>query len=235
LKTHVISAGSGPRKKGHALAGLLLVTALVGALLNFGIPILAHADDVPPSLLLDRAEQGDVQAQFDLGTLFYYGKGVAENPEAAFAWFKKAADKGHAAAQYAVGRMYYYGKGVEQNGKEALLWFRKSAENGSADAQFALGVMYQFGKSVEKDLKEAAKWFRSAADAGMASAQYALGAMYSLGQGVVRDAQEGYRWLQKSADQNYDPAIRTLVVIRNGGPEVEIRIQEIQTSLADVF
>lgn len=195
----------------------------------------AQADERSPEVLIKLAEQGDAQAQFDIGVKFYYGQGVSQDRQAAFAWFRKAAEQGHAAAQYALGRMYYYGQGVKQSGQDALQWFRKAAEKGSADAQFSLGVMYQFGKGVEKDVKQAEKWYRSAAESGLAAAQYALGAMYRLGQGAVKDTEEGYRWLKKAADQQYKPAVQTLTIIQAGGPDVEVKIQDIQNSLPDTF
>ena len=45
------------------------------------------------------ADQGNAYAQFSLGTMYRFGKGVAKDYAAAVFWFRKAADKGLAAAQ----------------------------------------------------------------------------------------------------------------------------------------
>jgi len=221
----------------HTLEAMSLRFAFIVMVLVMytGTPYSAAAQDRSPEIVLVLAEKGDAQAQFDMGVIYLYGKGVPKNPETAFTWFRKAAEQGHAAAQYAMGRLYYYGQGVEQNANEALRWFRQSADKGYANAQFALGVMYQFGKSVTKDVKEAARWYHSAADSGLAAAQYALGAMYSLGEGVVKDADEGLRWLRKAAEQNYEPATQTLVIIQSGDPDIEVKIRGIQAEISTSF
>jgi TPR repeat protein len=215
------------------VALLMLTIAISG--FSPATAICANSDGKPLEILLELAQKGDSEAQFEIGLAYYYGKGVSQNQETALGWFRKAAEQGHAAAQYAIGRMYYYGHGVGQDVNESVKWFRNAAENGYADAQFALGVMYQFGKSVEKDFKEAKKWYQSAAEKGMAAAQFALGTMYHLGQGVVKDAKEGVRWLQKAAEQNYEPASQTLVIIESGGPDVEGKIQRMQLVLSEAL
>ena len=54
-----------------------------------------------------RAEQGDAQAQFNLGEMYRTGEGVAQDYKEAAAWFRKAADQGDAQAQLNLGVMYY--------------------------------------------------------------------------------------------------------------------------------
>ena len=45
------------------------------------------------------AEQGDPQAEFNMGLMYYKGEGVLQNYETATVWFKKAAQQGHSQAQ----------------------------------------------------------------------------------------------------------------------------------------
>ena len=40
------------------------------------------------------AEQGDAQAQYNLGSMYYNGQGVDVNYKKAFEWFEKAAKQG---------------------------------------------------------------------------------------------------------------------------------------------
>ena len=51
-----------------------------------------------PSLLL-AAEKGDMQSQYNLGTIYKQGLGVEVNDLKAFFWFNKAAEQGLAKAQ----------------------------------------------------------------------------------------------------------------------------------------
>ena len=52
------------------------------------------------------AAQGDPRAQFNIGNMFDFGKGVKEDNAQAVYWYKKSAEKGNASAQYALGWMY---------------------------------------------------------------------------------------------------------------------------------
>ena len=56
------------------------------------------------------ADQEYAQAQFNLGSMYYHGKGLAQDYSAA-KWYRMAADQGDAKAQYGLGSMYYHGKG----------------------------------------------------------------------------------------------------------------------------
>jgi TPR repeat protein len=116
-------------------------------------------DDVETSNnYLEAAEQGDAQAQYQLGLLYSEAQGVAQNHAEALAWFRKAAEQGVAASQYRLGRAYARGLGVEQNNEEAVKWLRKAAEKGDADAQFMLGGMYIKGQGVIKNYGTAYMW-----------------------------------------------------------------------------
>jgi uncharacterized protein len=58
------------------------------------------------------AEQGDADAQYNLGVMYQNGQGVLQNYKTAAKWFTLAAEQFHANAQYNVGVMYENGKGV---------------------------------------------------------------------------------------------------------------------------
>jgi len=53
-------------------------------------------------LLLPIAENGDSEAQYSLGYLFFYGLGIDQNREHALAWFKRAAKAGSLKAETAI-------------------------------------------------------------------------------------------------------------------------------------
>ncbi len=148
------------------------------------------------------AEQGDAQAQFHLGTMYYNGKGVPQDYREAEKWYRKGAEQEDAAAQFMLGVMYYYGKGVPQDYKEAVKWYRKVAEQGDDAAQYALGTIYhEGGKGVPQDYQEAVKWFRRAAEQGNGEAQFNLGNMYTKGWGVPQDYVQAHKWLSLFASR----------------------------------
>ncbi|MBQ2573792.1 MAG: sel1 repeat family protein, partial [Bacteroidales bacterium] len=81
---------------------------------------------------INKAEQGDTDAQVNLGNCYWNGNGIEQNHEEAVTWFRKAAEQGDAVAQYNLGLCYEYGNGVEQNNEETVKWYRKAAEQGEA-------------------------------------------------------------------------------------------------------
>ena len=66
------------------------------------------------------AENGDLQAQYLLGSLYYYGEVV-----------KRAKD------------IDYKGEPLQRDWKEAAKWFQKPAEQGHVYSQFFLGDIYE--------------------------------------------------------------------------------------------
>jgi TPR repeat protein len=84
------------------------------------------------------AEQGYAKAQYNLGTLYESGEGVAQEMALALKWYRLAAEQGDAPAQYAMGTLYRDGQGVNKNAKEARRWLQRAADQGYAPAQKAL-------------------------------------------------------------------------------------------------
>ncbi|RJX32879.1 MAG: hypothetical protein C4525_09730, partial [Desulfarculus sp.] len=140
-----------------------------------------------------------VGGQFNLGILYYHGRGVPRDYKQALYWFRKAAEQGHADAQFNLGILYYHGRGVPRDYKQALYWSRKAAEQGHADAQFDLGLMYSKGIGAPQDYKQAAHWWRKAAEQGDAQAQANLAVLCALGRGVFKDLVQAHVWASLAA------------------------------------
>ena len=150
---------------------------------------------------LKKAEQGNADAQYNLGFMYGTGKGIPQDYKQAVHWYTKSAEQGYADAQNNLGFMYGTGKGVPQDNKQALYWFTKAAEQGNVDAQGNLGGMYCAGKEVSQDYKQAIYWWKKAAEQGNADAQYNLGVMYKNGKGVPQDYKQAVYWYKKAGEQ----------------------------------
>ena len=109
------------------------------------------------------AENGHVQAQFNVGLMYDQGRGVAESDQEAVKWYRMAAEQGHAQARFTLGLMYFEGLGVPQSYLEAERWYWLAAVQGSAAAQFNLAVMYAQGQGIPQNNEEALKLYRMAA------------------------------------------------------------------------
>ena len=81
------------------------------------------------------AEQGEQQAQFQLGLMYGLGLGVEQSYEAALHWYAKAARQGHGKAQVNLGYMYGTGGGVPQDYIEAYAWYSIAAAAGDETAR----------------------------------------------------------------------------------------------------
>ena len=108
------------------------------------------------------ADQGDADAQHNLGVMYANGRGVVEDDAEAARWYRLAADQGLADAQHNLGWMYADGEGVPEDDAEAVRWYRLAADQGLAGAQYNLGLMYANGEGVLQDNVTAHMWFNIA-------------------------------------------------------------------------
>ena len=118
-------------------------------------------------------EQGNTDAQFKVGLIYYKGQGVPVDYPEALNWFRKAAENGHQWAQFNAGYMCKNGEGEPQNYKEALKYYYAAAEQGNRLAQYNLGEMYEKGQGISKDEVHALMWYSLAAIRGETQAREA--------------------------------------------------------------
>lgn len=116
------------------------------------------------------AEQGNANAQYNMGVIYDRGYGVERDYAKAREWYKKAAAQNYAKAEHNLGVMYQEGHGVQPNSTMAARWFERAARHGEPAAQNNLAVMYARGEGVEQNTILAAVWAARAAQAGNASA-----------------------------------------------------------------
>jgi len=150
-----------------------------------------------------QAEQGDADAQYTVGMMYYAGQQVPQNKTLAVIWLEKAARQGQSNAQYFLSLMYGLADGVAQNQRAAVRWCRAAAGGGHPDAQYSLGRMYATGQGVPRDDIQAVRWLTKAAEEGHADAQCDLGSMYQGGRGVECDMNQAIQWWLKASQQGH--------------------------------
>ena len=101
--------------------------SLIGFL--FLVSFAWGTEDGQLSELKARAENGDAEAQFDLGLVYEKGGHVRDYAKAR-KWYQKAAEQGHTQALYNIGFMYERGRGVKQDVTEARKWYQRAARKG---------------------------------------------------------------------------------------------------------
>ena len=117
------------------------------------------------------AEQGNVEAQYNLGLMYYNGQGLTQNSAEAVKWYRLAAEQAHAYARLNLGAMYRNGQGVPEDFVKAAKWYRLAAEQGNAIAQDNLGILYYFGDGVLQNNLISYMWTNLAFENGAPEAE----------------------------------------------------------------
>ena len=116
------------------------------------------------------AEQGDAEAELQMGLRYTSNAWGIKDDKMAVLWFEKAAQHDQVDAQYHYGWALLKGLGVVQDYKTAFYWLEKAAQQGHAQAQLALGEIYHSGIGIKADIERAYLWFNLAAAQGVESA-----------------------------------------------------------------
>ena len=77
---------------------------------GLAVMVLSAQDDL--DTVRQAADQGDAEAQYNLGVIYNNGEGVPKDDAEAVRWFQLAAEQGYAKAQFELGYKYRWGHGV---------------------------------------------------------------------------------------------------------------------------
>lgn len=125
-----------------------------------------------PEDLLNRAEQGDYNAQCYIGHLYLSGKDVPQDFSKARYWYQRVINQQSADAQIVahanlvLGMLYKNGKGGKQSYEDAMHCFQLAAQQGYTDAHINIGLLYAKGLGTKRDLQKALYWWQQAAEKG---------------------------------------------------------------------
>jgi len=113
--------------------------------------------------LRSQANRGDLDSQFQLGSLYFVGKPNKDLKQAEY-WWKLAADKGHAMAAVSLAYLYTGRDNPDFNNPQQMLkYLNQSAAGGNPMAQHILGNLYLRGEQgVPLDANQARRLFTSA-------------------------------------------------------------------------
>jgi len=121
------------------------------------------------------ANKGHMKAKYELGKIYYYGKGdIKQNFERSAKWLLGSAINGNDDAQYKLGVLYLKGQGVTKSGHQAQDWLSKASEQNNPYALLVLGKMYYHGQSIGKDIVKARALLTIARDQGDEEAETLL-------------------------------------------------------------
>lgn len=157
------------------------------------------------------ADQGDPDAQFNMGQAYKLGRGVPSDLRIAQSWYQKAAAQGHDKAQANLGLILF------ESGKRAaaMPWLKKAAESGDARAQYVLGTATFNGEHVAKDWPRAYALMTRAAAQGLPQAANSLAQMDQYI--PLPDRQRGIALAQQMA-RGVAPAIAPIITKASRAP-----------------
>ena len=166
-------------------------------------------------LLLPLAEQGDPEAQYQLGNMYANGEGVPQDYKEAVKWYRLSAEQGNASAQNNIYRL------AKNNVPEALQFCIQKAKQGDEKAK---AILYDLAK---KNVPEALQVLVKDAKDGIDEAQNKLGEVYSQGLGLPQSYLDAHMWFNLSGSQGNKGAIRNRNRMeRKMSPEQIVQAQE---------
>ena len=217
--------------------------------------------NIPQALqvLIDDAEHGIAEAQFDLASIHANGQDVPQNYQEAFKWYQLAAKGGYLEARTKIYDLA--AKSIPQ----ALEVLVDDAKNSIAKAQLILASMYANGQGVPQNFEEAMKLYNQLAsrqdsyltekdvlklvnkndfrerdkialDAtkGIVKAQYTLGIMYTKGHGVLKNRSKADKLYRLAKAQEHKAKTKIYNLAKSNSPEaMEVLIEDAERSIAD--
>ena len=105
------------------------------------------------------AEQGNSNAQAELGRIYLTGKYILQDYDQAYSYLKKGISSGNSVSKYYLGFMYYNGFGTKQDYNKAFpLCYEAALENCTLAFELT-ATMYLEGKGVKQNNEQAFYWF----------------------------------------------------------------------------
>ena len=155
--------------------------------------------------LTKRANNGDFEAQYELGREYSSGRILKQDFTLAEKWFKESAKNGNLYAEAAIGVMYM-NMGDYEKAFNILL---KVAQKGNMNAQSNLALFYMYGIpsiGISPSYEKAAYWLELAADQGEVEAMYNLSNLLLKNSGAQHNTARGLELLEEAASTGYPPA-----------------------------
>ncbi|MEM6864682.1 MAG: serine/threonine-protein kinase [Bacteroidota bacterium] len=164
------------------------------------------------------SEQNQISALYNLGRIYYDGKGKNKDRALAKKFFTKSAAQDHVAANYMLGVMAEKGIAGTIDYLEAEKRYLIAAKNGYLNAQRNLADLYYDRKLGKNKEIKATPWYVKAAEQGDLHSQYRAALIYYNGQYYYA----ARKWFNKASEQEHASAQRFLGYMYDkglGGPK----------------
>jgi len=133
-----------------------LITTILIVLVTSGCG--GASSSIEPAKTITYAEQGNANAQNNLGSMYQYGDGVPQDYKKSVMWYEKSASQGLPMAKVNLGYMYDGGLGVKQDKKKAVSLYQEAANLNEPRGMINLAEMYRTGDNIEQSNLKAFMW-----------------------------------------------------------------------------
>lgn len=190
-----------------------IVLAVAMGLSLVGVTNVAFSDNNEYQLML-RAEAGEAEAAYKIGTMLLSGQGMSKDTDRGLIYLQRAAQKGHPYANTTLAN--YYSEQGNSPGNRARMYsyLRVAAKLGDTNAQAKLGRMLLDSTAsgavspdqVEQYRAQAQGILEHAANHGNRIAMWELGQALFHGRGLQKNVNTGIDWMKKAADHGHGTA-----------------------------
>ena len=181
------------------MRSFLLLTALVMVIILFNNEVKSQLSINTDILILKaQSDEGNSDAKFYLGTLYYSGKNLDQNFDKAISLFQEASDGGNVSATFNLGIIYAKGRGVDVDEKKAFSYYKKAAFGGLPQAQYNYALWLREGRTVEANPVEAIEWFKVSANKNFDRSLIELAKGYESGIAGRRDYREAVKLYRRA-------------------------------------
>lgn len=157
---------------------------------------------------LKSAEQGNRDAQYELGIMFYSGFTIEQSYENSFYWFRKGAENGLADGQAAVALCYKRGRGTPRDEEQTAHWFDLSARQGNAMTHYYLSLKLIDVEGIAQNYVSAFYRMERSASKNYPEAQYELAQMHRDGIGTEPDLERTLYWILMAVKNKEERAMK---------------------------
>ena len=128
-------------------------------LLFLSLFVYSNANQNQLKLYQIKSTNGDMNATYQLGLIYYNGKVVTKNIDKAFLYFNIASSYGNQKAKFNIAMIYSQKKFKNYNPTKAYNIFLELAKQNHIRSQYMVGYSLLKGIGVKYNPKDALKWF----------------------------------------------------------------------------
>ncbi|KAG0204684.1 hypothetical protein BGX28_003433 [Mortierella sp. GBA30] len=138
-------------------------------------------------------------AIFNIGGIYYYGRGAEKDYLKALDWYLAAYEAGVTAAMLKTSEIYQYGRGVEQDDNEAASWYLKAVKSVEEQGNLNNRLVHH-DTTISEHHRRTMEWFSNDVRDLSATCKLNIGYLYDDGRELERDYNRAIEWYLRAIE-----------------------------------